>query len=122
MTPDNPDLVTDYAGYALASAGLLSMAWSYWTTRRLRNAQALAAESDATGKTGLIEALEARIAASEARQSAQDTRIQELEGRIAVEIDLRLKGAEENHKLRLRVTELEFAIRQMGGVVPVGAS
>ena len=112
----------EYVGYALGGAAVLKMAWDWWTGRRLASAQASAQESDATGKTGLIEALEARIAASEARQNSQDSRIQELEGRIAKEIDLRLAGAEENHKLRLRVTELEFAIRQLGGVVPVGAS
>ena len=119
---DNPDDIGTIAAYALGGGGLLSMVWSYWANRRVSNAQAGAAEADATGKTGLIEALEARIAASESRQNSQDTRIQELEGRIAVEIDLRLKSAVENHALRLRVAELEYAIRQLGGTVPVGAS
>ena len=117
---DNPDGIGSMLGYALGGGGLLSLAWSYWVNRRVNNAQAAALESDATGKVGLIEALEARVLASESRQNAQDTRIADLEGRIAKEIDLRLTGAEENHKLRLRVTELEFAIRQLGGTVPVG--
>lgn len=118
MVPDNPDVVGQWMGYGLAGGGLLAMAWSYWANRRLREAQAGAAEADATGKTSLIEALEARIKASEERQNAQDGRIAELEKRIAVEVDLRLKSQEENHKLRLRISELEFAIRQMGGTIP----
>lgn len=122
MGVDDPDSYGAILGYGLGAGGLLSMAWSYWANRRVSNAQASATEADASGKTHLIEALEARIAASESRQNSQDTRIQELEGRIAVEIDLRLKSAVENHQLRLRVAELEYAIRQMGGVVPVGAS
>lgn len=118
---DNPDSYTDTAGYVLGGGGLLSMAWAYWSNRRIRNAQAGAVEADASGKVALIEALEARVAASEARQNAQDTRIRELEGRIAVEIDLRLASQQENHLLRMRVTELEFAIKQMGGTVPVAS-
>ena len=110
---DNPDIGASAVGYVLGGAGLLSMAWQYWTNRRVSSAQAAALESDATGKVGLIDALEARIQASESRQNAQDLRIADLEGRIAKEIDLRLSMAEENHKLRLRVTELEFEIRQL---------
>lgn len=110
---DNPDIAASVVGYALGGAGLLSMAWQYWMNRRVNSAQAAALESDATGKVGLIDALEARILASESRQNAQDLRIADLEGRIAKEIDLRLSMAEENHKLRLRVTELEFEIKQL---------
>lgn len=110
---DNPGAFGSIGGYALGGAALLSMAWTYWINRRVNNAQASALESDATGKVGLIEALEARIQASESRQNAQDLRIADLEGRIAKEIDLRLSMAEENHKLRLRVTELEFEIKQL---------
>lgn len=99
----------------------MSMAWSYWANRRVRNAQAMATEADATGKTGLIEALEARIKAGEDRQNAQDVRIAELVKRLEEEITLRHQAQEDNLKLRLRVTELEFAIRQLGGTVPGSA-
>lgn len=117
---DNPDAFSSTLGYALGGGGLLAMAWSYWANRRVSSAQAAALESDATGKVGLIDALEARIQASESRQNAQDLRIADLEGRIAKEIDLRLSMAEENHKLRLRVTELEYEIKQLRLVVPIG--
>jgi len=111
----------EYAGYVLGGAGLLSMAWSYWSNRRVSNAQASATEADASGKVGLIEALEARIAAGEKRQNEQAEQIASLFKRIDEEIVLRHAAQEENLKLRMRVTELEHAIRQLGGVVPVAA-
>ena len=120
MAIDNRDSFGAAIAYGIGGGGLLSMAWSYWVNRRVSSAQASALESDATGKVGLIDALEARIQASESRQNAQDLRIADLEGRIAKEIDLRLSMAEENHKLRLRVTELEYEIKQLRAVVPVG--
>jgi hypothetical protein len=101
--------------------GMLIMTLVQWYKDRGKEAaETQAVISDATGKTNLIEALEARILASETRQTSQDTRIAELETRIAKEIDLRLVAQEENHALRLRVSELEFAIRTLGGTVPVG--
>ena len=92
--------------------------FNWFSNRRKDQAQTEAVISDATGKTSLIEALEARVAASEARQNSQDSRIAELETRIAAEVDLRLRAQEENHSLRLRISELEFAIRKMGGEIP----
>ena len=127
--------VSNYAGYVLGGGlglgAVVTMLVSWFLNRRQSNAQANATEADASGKVGLIEALEARIAANESRQNAQDIRIQDLEGRIAVEIDLRLKGAVENHTLKMRMTEMENFIRElkriivaMGGTapeLPVGA-
>ena len=106
-------------GYGIGGAGLLSMAWSYWANRRVNNAQAAALESDASGKVGIIEALQAGMLANNIRGNAQDIRIADLEGRIAKEIDLRLAMAEENHKLRLRVTELEYEIKQLRSAASV---
>jgi hypothetical protein len=108
-------------GYGVGGGllGMLAMGiFNWFANRRKDQAQTEAAISDATGKTSLIEALEARVAASESRQNAQDSRIAELETRIAQEVDLRLKAQEENHLLRLRINELEFAIRKMGGEIP----
>lgn len=113
------DLTTSVGMAGTGVLGMIAMgAFNWFQTRRQNNAQTEAVIADATGKTTLIEALEARIAASEARQNSQDSRIADLESRIAIEVDLRLKSQEENHTLRLRVTQLEFAIKQMGGAVP----
>jgi hypothetical protein len=109
---------SDYAGYAVGGVSLIVMFWQWLGNRRVANAQAMATEADATGKTGLIDALEARIKAGEDRQNAQDVRIGDLVKRLEEEITLRHQAQEENLKLRLRVTELEFAIRQLGGTVP----
>lgn len=113
------DLTTSLGMAGTGVLGMLTMgAFTWFQTRRQTNAQTDAVIADATGKTTLIEALEARIAAGESRQNAQDNRIADLENRIGIEVDLRLKSQEENHILRLRVTQLEFAIKQLGGAVP----
>ena len=92
---------------------------NWFLNRKTSDAQSDAVIADYSAKTGLIEALESRVAASEARQNAQDGRIKELEDRISIEIDLRLKATVENHSLRLRISELEFAIKQLGGTIPI---
>jgi hypothetical protein len=105
-------------------AGFLGMSWlvrelvGYFRNKKVVDAQAEEKIASAEGKTGLIEALEQRIAASEARQKQQDLRISGLEERIAKEIDLRLAAQIENGKLKMRVAELEYAIKQIGGAVP----
>lgn len=112
---------TELIGFGLGGAAVLKMAWDWWANRRLAAAQAAATEADASGKTGLIGALEDRIRANEERQNAQEARIRELVTRLDEEINLRHQAQEENLRLRLRVTELEFAIRQLGGNVPTSA-
>ena len=106
-------------GYGVVGGSLLSMAFTYWINRRVNNAQAAALESDASGKVGIIEALQAGMLANNIRGNAQDIRIADLETRIAKEIDLRLSMAEENHALRMRVTELEFEIKQLRSAASV---
>ena len=120
MGIDSPGLFEGYGGVVGTgvAAAAITQILNWFFNRRRENAQTEAVIADATGKTGLIEALEARVLASENRQTQQDGRIKELEDRIALEIDLRLKSQEENHKLRLRVTELEYAIRQAGLSIP----
>lgn len=112
-----------YDGYGLAVGGgvggmLLLRLFDYFKNKRQDDAQTNAVIADAAGKTSLIEALEQRIANSEARQNSQDQRIAELEKRITEEITLRLKAQEENHLLRLRITQLEFALKNLGATIP----
>jgi ammonia channel protein AmtB len=109
---DTLGILTGAGGGGLLGMILMGI-FNWYTNRGKDKAQTDAVIADATGKTTLIDVLEARIAASEARQTAQDGRIAELENRIAQEVDLRLKAQEENHTLRLRVLELEYAIKQM---------
>lgn len=120
MGIDSPSLFEGYGGFVGGgvAAAIITQLINWFLNRKRDNAQTEAVIADATGKTGLIEALEARVLASETRQTAQDGRIKELEDRIAIEIDLRLKSQEDNHKLRLRVTELEYAIRQANLTIP----
>lgn len=100
-------------------AGAVILATVQWFfNRKTTDAQADAVVADATGKTDLIEALAARIKASEERQSEMDAQLLELRRQIDEEIRMRRQSQEESFKLRLRVTELESVIRQMGGVVP----
>lgn len=100
-------------------AGAVIIALVNWfINRKTTDAQAEAVVADATGKTELIEALAARIKAQEERQNEQETQLRELRRQIDEEITLRRQSQEESFKLRLRVTELEAVIRQMGGVVP----
>lgn len=110
-------------GYGLIAAGSVAGAViiaviNWFLNRKTTDAQAEAVVADATGKTDLIEALAARIKAQEERQNEQETQIQDLRRQIDEEIKMRRVSQEESFKLRLRVTELESVIRQMGGVVP----
>ena len=107
-----------YVGGGSLVTVFLMRIFDFFKDKRQDDAQTNAVIADATGKTNLIEALEARVGASEARQNAQDGRIKELEDRVSMEIDLRLKGQVENHQLRLRIIDLEYAIKQLGGPIP----
>lgn len=120
MGIDSPALFEGYGGVVGTGLGAAAVTqlFNWFLNRRRDNAQTDAVIADATGKVGLIEALEARVLASENRQTAQDLRIKDLEDRITLEIDLRLKAQVENHSLRLRVTELEYVIRQAGLAMP----
>lgn len=82
-------------------------------SRKKDAAETTALIADATGKTSVIEVLERRVSLSEDRQAKQDARIAELEIRVTTEITLRLAAQEENHILRMRVTELEAALSLM---------
>jgi hypothetical protein len=123
---DDSGLPGGYVGLAIGGGSVVGavimQVVNWFLNRKQSDAQSDAVIADYSAKTSLIEALEARIAASEARQNAQEGRVKELEERVTMEIDLRLKSQEENHRLRLRVTELEFAIRQLGGAVPTGVN
>lgn len=109
---------SDITAGTLGAGWIIREVWNAFRNRKVDDAQSKATIADATGKTALIEALEARIAASETRQNAQEQRIQSLETRIAEEINLRLAAQEQVFHLRMRLQACEAEIIRLGGTVP----
>ena len=113
---DDTTLVGGLLGTGLGGMVIMAALQKFFS-RKKDAAETTALIADATGKTSVIEVLERRIALGEDRMAKQDTRIAELETRVTTEITLRLAAQEENHILRMRVTELEKDLRLMHGTI-----
>ncbi len=114
MLMDDASLLGSILGAGTGGALILALVQKFFS-RKKDAAETTALIADATGKTSVIEVLERRIGLGEDRMAKQDSRIAELETRVTTEITLRLAAQEENHILRMRVTELEHIIAMMRG-------
>ncbi len=98
------------AGSAIAGAIVMKVV-DWWLSRRRATASDDLVIAKANAEIVLMEVLKTRIEHLETRQA-------DLERRIVEEIKGRLRAMEESSRLRLRVLQLEVALRSHGIDIP----
>jgi len=88
--------------------------WGSFLNRKKDEAQRDAITTEATAKTGIIEAFERRASLSDDRQAKLEARINDMEVRLSAEHSSTMSLREENSNLRIRIRQLEAALRQAG--------
>lgn len=102
-SPPDPSAPWWLAGSAIAG-GIVIKTLDWWLGRRVNRADENLSVTQANSESALIQSLHDRIASLEARQA-------QLEHRLTEEIQMRLQAQEEVMRMRLRIMQLEAALR-----------